>query len=88
MVGIVSMVTPVYNDPRVGCGLDSLLAQRQPAGVCIEGIVVDDSDDDATAAALSAYRNHVKFVRLDERRGMYHARNVGLEAATGEVIAS
>lgn len=86
-VDVVSVITPVYNDPRVWRALDSVLAQRLPDGVRVESIVVDDSDDDATADALSAYRNRVRIVRPDERRGMYHARNVGLETATGDVIA-
>lgn len=86
-VGAVSVITPVYNDPRVCRALDSVLAQRLPPGVRIESIVVDDSDDDATASALSAYRDRIKILRPDERRGMYHARNLGLAVATGDVIA-
>lgn len=51
-----------------------------------EVIVVDNAPrNDATARAVHAFA-HVRYVRED-RPGLSHARNAGIEAATGEVIA-
>src|SRR5262249_53232455 len=47
-------------------------------------IVVDDGSTDATAASASA--SGARLIRT-ENRGLSSARNTGLEAATGEVVA-
>ena len=49
-----------------------------------EAIVVDDGSTDATAAIAEEY--DVRLIRT-ENRGLSAARNSGLEAATGEIVA-
>lgn len=49
-----------------------------------EAIVVDDGSTDATAAIAEEY--NVRLIRT-ENRGLSAARNAGLEAATGEIVA-
>jgi O-antigen biosynthesis protein len=49
-----------------------------------EVIVVDDGSSDATAAIVGGY--DVRLIRT-ENRGLSSARNTGLRAATGEIIA-
>ncbi len=51
-----------------------------------EIIIVDNSpSDDSTAAALRAFPG-VRYIRED-RPGLSHARNAGVRAATGEILA-
>jgi GT2 family glycosyltransferase len=49
-----------------------------------EVIVVDDGSTDATAAIVGEYG--FRLIRI-ENRGLSNARNVGLEAASGEIVA-
>ena len=51
-----------------------------------EMVVVDDGSADDTADIAAGFGN-VRLIRLAENAGLSHARNVGLHAATGEVIA-
>lgn len=75
------MVIAAYNEERhLGALLDSLTAQTHPPG---EVIVADDGSTDRTADV--AERGRVTVLRL-EHRGPALARNVGAEAASGEVL--
>lgn len=58
----------------------------------LEILVVDDGSPDAYAPVLEqcqALDDHgrVELIRLPRNRGVYHARNVGLDAACGAVVA-
>jgi len=78
----VSVVVCTFNgDKTLGECLDRLCAIDYPD---YEVIVVNDGSTDATAAIAGRYP-----VRLitTENRGLSGARNAGLEAATGEIIA-
>ena len=86
----VTIITAVYNDRRVTRALYSVLMQRawdedRLAGDDVEIIVVDDSDD-ITRELVDAYGDAIKVIRPERRQGVYHARNLGIEAATGEII--
>ncbi len=61
--------------------LDGLLALDYPD---FEVIVVDDGSTDATAAVANRYR--VRVIST-ENRGLAAARNTGMTAATGEIVA-
>jgi glycosyltransferase involved in cell wall biosynthesis len=82
----VSVVVPVYNgEETIAECLDSLLALRYPAGL-VDLLVVDNGSRDGTAAVLERYDRRI--ARLSEStRGPAAARNAGLRAAGGEVVA-
>ena len=78
-----SVIIPVYNDPRVGDCIVSLLAQDYPKEL-YEIIVVDNNSNDSTQEVIQRF--NVTYVRED-RKGSYSARNKGLEIASGDVAA-
>jgi glycosyltransferase involved in cell wall biosynthesis len=81
----VTVIVPVYNgvDLLDRC-LRSLLRQTYPASL-IEVIVVDNNSSEPVTAVMP---NEPRFKLIFEpRRGSYAARNTGLKAARGEVIA-
>ncbi|MBI2890115.1 MAG: glycosyltransferase family 2 protein [Nitrospirae bacterium] len=79
-----TFVIPCYNEGEdVRLALESSLLQNHPEK---EVIVVDDSTD-GTRAIVDSYRERgVRVIRPDERRGCCEARNIGLKAATGDVV--
>jgi glycosyltransferase involved in cell wall biosynthesis len=82
----VSVVVPVYNGEEtiVEC-LDSLLALQYPEDR-VELVVVDNGSRDGTVRLLRRYGDCV--TRLAEsKRGPAAARNAGLRAAGGDVVA-
>jgi GT2 family glycosyltransferase len=78
----VSVVVCSYNGGRTirDC-LEGLLELEYPD---FEVIVVDDGSTDATAAVASEYGCRVIST---PNRGLSSARNTGMEAATGEIVA-
>ena len=51
----LSIITPVYNDPRVAGALDSILSQEVDAE--LELIVIDGCSTDGTPEVLERYRD-------------------------------
>jgi len=83
-VSRVSVVIPTYNYGRwVAEAIDSALAQTLPP---IEVIVVDDGSTDDTAAVLAAYGDRIRVIR-QRNQGPATARNAGIAAARGDVVA-
>lgn len=83
----VSVIIPAYNrETLVARAIDSVLAQTYQD---FELIVVDDASKDGTRAVLERYRDHpkVRLILSDVNRGGSGARNLGIEAATGDLIA-
>lgn len=83
----VSVVVPVYNGERfLGEALDSLLAQTRPAA---EIIVVDDGSTDGSRALAERYAASDRrvIVLSQANAGPAAARNLGIAAATGDVLA-
>jgi len=81
----VSVVVPFYNRrEEVARCLEAVLAQQLPAGVTIEVVAVDNGSTDGTRDLLASYP-----VRLVEcpRRGPAAARNDGIAAARGPIVA-
>jgi glycosyltransferase involved in cell wall biosynthesis len=79
----VSVVMPAYNAAAtIGAAVSSVLWQDLPA----ELVVVDDGSTDDTAAIAAVHGERVRVVRQDNR-GVAAARNAGIAAATGELIA-
>jgi len=79
----VSVIIPCRNGERiVGDAVRSALEQSEPPA---EVFVVDDASTDATAEA--ARRAGARVLRTETRRNAGGARNIGIEAAAGDVYA-
>ena len=82
----VSVVVPVRDREHViGACLDSILASDYPADR-LEVVVADNASTDGTADVLRRYGARIRVV-YETKRGPAAARNAGLRAARGEVIA-
>ena len=80
----VSVVLPTYNRGWiVAQAVDSVLDQTYGN---VELIVVDDGSIDDTPQLLSAYGDRLRTIR-QENRGVSAARNAGIRAAGGDLIA-
>jgi len=80
---LVSVILPAYNGERfVAEAVESILAQTYSP---VELIVVDDGSTDRTMEIVSRYEG-AKIVSK-ENGGPASARNVGLKAAAGKIIA-
>ncbi len=83
----LSIILPAYNrEALVARAIDSVLAQTFRD---FELIVVDDASTDGTRAVLERYRDtpRVHLILSDENLGGAGARNLGIEAATGELVS-
>lgn len=80
----ISVVIPCYNNgPYLAETLQSVRAQTRPP---LEVIVVDDGSSDDSAAVASTFEE-VRLIALPRNSGISVARNTGLLAARGEMIA-
>jgi glycosyltransferase involved in cell wall biosynthesis len=85
----VSVVLPCRNEAAyLGPCLDSILESRYPAGR-LEILVVDGASDDGTREIAREYAERHPGVRVldNPARIVPAALNIGIRAATGEVIA-
>ena len=82
---LVSIILPTYNRADfIAKALDSVLAQTHENWECV---IIDDGSTDHTDEVLSGYVDP-RFVRLrQENQGVSGARNTGVAASRGEVIA-
>jgi glycosyltransferase involved in cell wall biosynthesis len=81
---LISCIVPVFNGERyLAEALNSILAQPYAP---LEIIVADDGSTDGSAAIARSYGDRVRVVR-QPNSGAPAARNLGLEAARGELIA-
>ena len=79
----VSVIIPTYNRARlVSQAIDSVLQQTFTD---FEIIVVDDESTDDTAAVVKRYGDRVRYV-WTPNGGTGHARNVGMQHATGRYL--
>lgn len=80
----ISVIIPAYNAATtIVDAVQSVLAQSWPD---VECIVVNDGSTDDTAALLAPWRDRITCI--DKANGGFaSARNVGMQAATGEWIA-
>lgn len=82
--GTISVVVPTYNRAALlPATLDAILAQTLPPQ---EIIVVDDGSEDRTGEVLARYSPRVTSLRIPNS-GDLAARNVGLRAARGDLVA-
>jgi hypothetical protein len=81
----VSVIIPTYNRAlTLRAALSTALLQSLPP---FEVIVIDDGSTDQTGALLAGHDNPVVRVISGPHSGVSAARNLGLEAARGDVIA-
>jgi glycosyltransferase involved in cell wall biosynthesis len=81
---LVSVVIPVYNGARfLSRAIDSVLAQTYPA---VEVVVVDDGSTDDSRALVAGYGDRVVAVH-QANGGVAQARNAGILASRGELVA-
>ncbi len=79
----ISVVIPAYNAARyLGEALASVEAQRRPAH---EIIVVDDGSTDDTRSIAAAHG--ARCIQTGGNRGPSRGRNLGVQAAVGDVVA-
>jgi glycosyltransferase involved in cell wall biosynthesis len=68
--------------------LDSLTRLVLPPGLAWELVVVDNGSSDGTAALIDSFADRLPVRRIFEpRKGISRARNAGLDAALGEILA-
>jgi hypothetical protein len=86
--GLVSVIVTTYQRHAAlrDC-LTALTRQTLPKDR-YEVIVVDDASEPSAAGVVAAFADQldVRFVRLDTNVGLGHARNVGLDAARGDIL--
>lgn len=81
----VSIVVAVYNRADdIGSCIESLLGLNYPRSK-YEIIVVDDASEDGTPAVVSQY--DVRLIKQPHNVGQSAARNAGVAAAQGEIVA-
>lgn len=81
----VSVIIPCYNAaPHLAAAIESVLAQTHAAH---EIIVVDDGSTDDTAAIARRYVGRGVTLLTEAHGGVAAARNHGILAATGDLIA-
>lgn len=81
----ISVVIPAYQAAGfITESIESVLAQDRPA---LEVIVVDDGSTDGTADVVRGFGDAVTLVQHPGNRGEGAARNSGLDAASGDLIA-
>lgn len=80
-----SIIVPCYNArATIARCLDALVGQRTRAAY---EIIVVDSSDDGTAALIASGFPSVRLIRLPRRTLPGPARNIGIEAARGGLLA-
>ena len=79
------IVCTVTRTAELEAFLGSLAAQKQPPA--FEVIVVDQNPDDRLAPLLDRCRGRFPVRRLRSEIGLSRARNVGLAAASGDIVA-
>jgi len=87
----ISVVVATYNRARLLAGvLGALGSQKVPDSPSWEIVVVDNNSRDATAEVVSAFATTtavpVRYV-FEPRQGLSHARNRGIQVASGDIVA-
>jgi glycosyltransferase involved in cell wall biosynthesis len=81
----VSVIVPFYNSAAyIERCVESLLAQNYPSA-CYEVLLVDNNSADRSAA-LAAHYPRVRILQ-ETKQGAYAARNCGVAASRGEILA-
>lgn len=85
----ISVVVPAFNEQAgIRATVGSLLASELAAGTALEVVVVDDGSTDDTAAMIDAMDDPRLLVVHQENAGKAVALNVGIAAASYDVIVT
>lgn len=79
---LVSIIIPAHNEERYITKTLSHIKSQSYRN--LETIVVDDGSSDNTAELAKRYAD--KVIRLDKRKGVSYARNIGANIAKGEFL--
>src|SRR5699024_5796391 len=83
----ISVILPAYNSEEgIHTAIQSILSQTWQN---LELIIVDDCSTDDTLAVAQSYKtkdDRVRVLRTPTNSGPYIARNIALQAATGEFV--
>jgi glycosyltransferase involved in cell wall biosynthesis len=86
-VNVVSVIIPVWNRAEmIAAAVDSVLTQTVD-GWSMQLIIVDDASTDNLAGALRPYGERLACIRHSANKGAAAARNTGIAAAKGDLIA-
>jgi len=81
----ISVVIPAYNEEKnIALCISSLLGQKNKD---VEIIVVNDGSTDNTEKIAKIFSEYVKIINVKKRSGVANARNIGVKAAKGDVVA-
>jgi|GEM_PF-2330532 len=84
---IVSIIVPFHNvEDYIEECLNSLISQTLED---IEIILINDASNDKSMSAAQSYAEkdaRIKIIDLEQQKGQGYARNIGIDAATGEYI--
>jgi glycosyltransferase involved in cell wall biosynthesis len=81
----VSVIIPTFNRSRkVLRAVQSVIDQEYEG---LEIIVIDDGSTDNTYKNLKKFKNFIKYIRLDNNRGVSGARNIGIKNSIAPWIA-
>ena len=80
-----SIILPTYNRmPIIKCCLSHLFNQTVTD---YEVILIDDCSSDGTQSYVTSLKySNLLYIRFEERKGPYYARNLGVKEANGEII--
>ena len=85
---LVSIITPIYNgETYIEECIKSVLNQSYKN---IEMIIIDDGSTDNSENIIKKYTNtfpFVKYIKCNENKGVWAARNIGVENANGRFIS-
>lgn len=82
----VSVIIPAYNNAEfLGDAIQSVLAQTYPQ---FELIIVNDASPQPIAPVVNQFQDaRIQYIVHSENQGLSAARNTGIRASTGELIA-
>lgn len=80
----LSIIIPVFNGEKF---IQSLIDKVLKIELNKEIIVINDGSTDGSLQLLQAYGDQIILINVAENKGVSHARNLGLDYATGDYIS-